>query len=231
MINHISGQTRPTGMEDYLMFSTAPQTPLQKIPSQSLDTEETLRLAMQKLKQTPQPSHQQQQQTANIPHAYVIPIPVMPSENMQNIVQHPSNYTSAMNANETLETIGSTNGPTTLNPTRYQFAPIIPDGPNITGPTSDSLVAPTPISGSVTNSGYLHYHQGPTLANFQTFGYTPHGGFFLPAGYRLIYAPTSSPHSQPATPATPHLGNSNNGTPPGEPQHCSEYGTTVQPDQ
>lgn len=218
-------------MEDYLMFSTAPQTPIQRPPGQSPDTEETLRLAMQKLRQTPQSSHQQ---TANIPHAYVIPIPVMPSENMQNIPQqqHSTNYnTSVTNVNESMETIGSTNGPTTLNSARYQFAPIIPDGANIAGPPSGSLVAPTPISGSTANSGYLHYHQGPTLANFQTFGYTPHGGFFLPAGYRLIYAPTSSPQSQPATPATPHLGNSHNGTPPGEPQNCSEYNTTMQPDQ
>lgn len=219
-----AGQTRSSGVDDY-MFSTAPQTPLQRISSQSPDTDETLRLATQKLKQPlHQAQPQQQQQTTSIPHAYVIPIPLMPSENVQSIAaQHCSSYSS-----EISETIGSTNGPTILNPTQYQFAPILPDGANITAATTGTLVAPTPISGSSGNgAAYLHYHQGPTLANFQTFGYTPHGGFFLPTGYRLIYAPTGTPQSQPATPATPQLGHSHDGTPPGEMQHCSEHATTT----
>lgn len=66
------------------MFNTTPQTPLQKAPSNYPDTDETLRLAMQKLKQTPL-QLQPQQAATGIPHAYVIPIPVVPSETMQNV--------------------------------------------------------------------------------------------------------------------------------------------------
>ncbi|XP_066588439.1 serine/threonine-protein kinase Wnk-like isoform X2 [Prorops nasuta] len=237
----VAGQTRPPGMEDYLMFSTAPQTPLQKGSNHYPDTEETLRLAMQKLKQTPV---QCSQPTATgIPHAYVIPIPVVPSENMQN----PAHVSHSHSHVET--------EPESCQP-QYQFTPIIPDGSNTvstagamastTTPISSSavqalmtsapinstaatgnfiqyheapaLMTPAPISSAATGN-FIQYHEAPALQNFQTFSYTPQG-FFLPAGYRLVYAPAET--SQPPTPATPHIGNSHDGTPPGEPQHTNE---------
>lgn len=203
------GPSRPLAVEDYLMFSSGPQASFRRISNYSPDTEETLRLATQKLKQAPQ-----QPVSTNIPHAYVIPIPVMSStENIQNI----SGYGQS---SETGEIIGSTNGPTTVtNHAQYQFAPIISDVTTIGSTSGGSLVTPTPIVTSGANAGYVHYHDPSALTNFQTFSYTPHGGFFLPAGYRLVYAPTGTPQSQPATPATPHLGNSHDGTPPGERQH------------
>jgi hypothetical protein len=80
---------------------------------------------------------------------------------------------------------------------------------------------------SAGSTGYIHYHE-PAL---QAFSYAPHGSFFLPAGYRLIYAPQTAgatPQMQPATPATPQLGNSSNdGTPPAESQ---QYSAESQPD-
>lgn len=177
---------------------------------------------MQKLKQTPL-QLQQQQTSASIQHAYVIPIPVVPSESMQNIsAQQNINYSS-----ETSDTSDSTNNPVIINSSQCQFTPIIPDATNVTSSASGALVAPTPISGSIGSGGYVQYHEGPSLANFQTFSCTSHAGFFLPAGYRLIYAPTGTPQSQPATPATPQIGSSHDGTPPTEPQHCSENVTIL----
>lgn len=171
-------------VEDYLMFSSAPS--FRRISSYALDTDETLRLATQKLIQTPQ-----QPAPTNIPHAYVIPIPVMPSaDNVQNY-NHQAEASVA-------EVVGSTNGSTIAS----------------NHASGGSIVAPQPAGAA----GFVHYHEQPALANFQTFSYPPHGGFFLPAGYRLVYAPTGTPQSQPATPATPHHGNSRGGSPPGEPQ-------------
>lgn len=194
------------------MFSTAPQTPLQKGSTNYPDTEETLRLATQRLKQTPL-QLQPQQASAGIPHAYVIPIPVVPSENMQSVVsQQGSNNCS----NDISENIDSTHSSAINNPAQYQFAPILSEGtnvPSVTGP----LPAPLPISSSAGAAAYIQYHDGQPLSNFQTFSYTPHGGFFLPAGYRLIYTPpTGTTQSQPATPAAPHVANSSSrdDTPP-----------------
>ncbi|XP_076240091.1 wnk kinase isoform X3 [Calliopsis andreniformis] len=217
----LAGQTRLPGTEDYLVFSTTPQTPLQKAPSNYPDTDETLRLAMQKLKQTPL-QLQPQQATAGIPHAYVIPIPVVPSETMQNVTsqQSTNNYTSEM-----AEPLESTHNPAIINSTQYQFTPIIPDGTNIAVSSTGSLVTPIPISSTTGSGAYIQYHENQTIPNFQTFSCTPHGGFFIPAGYRLIYAPPgasqSQSQSQPATPATPHIGNSHDGTPPTEPLHAN----------
>ncbi|XP_023287595.1 uncharacterized protein LOC105697780 isoform X1 [Orussus abietinus] len=225
-----TGQVKAPGMEDHLMFSTVPQTPLQRVTSYSPDTDETLRLAMQKLKQPLQQT--QQQQATSIPRAYVIPIPLVPPENVQNVASTAQDSNHG-HGNESFEIIGSTNGPTVLNRSQYQFSPILPDGTDDAGISSGSLVAPIPISSSRGNDGCVHYHQQPTLANFQTFGYTPHGGFFVPAGYRLVYAPSGTSYSQPATPATPQLGNSHDGTPPCEPQQFMETVTAAlsQPDQ
>lgn len=197
------------------MFSTAPQTSFHRISNYSQDTEETLRLATQKLKQSPQ-------QSTNIPHTYVIPIPIMPStDNIQNVPSY---------ASEAAEIIGSTNGPTTVSThPQYQFTPILSDN-SITSAPSGSLVTSTPIP-TASGPSYIHYHDPKTLANFQAFSYTPHSGFFLPAGYRLIYAPTGTPQSQPTTPATPHVGNSHDGTPPGEPQHDNTQSSTSQLEQ
>lgn len=188
------------------MISTAPQTPLQKGPNNYPDTDETLRLAMQKLKQTPQ------QASAGIPHAYVIPIPVVPSENMQSIVSQQSNNCS----NDITEGIDTTHSPAVSNPTQYQFAPILTEGTNVASATG---ALPTSIPISSSTGAYIQYHEGQPLSNFQTFSCTPHGGFFLPAGYRLIYAPpTGTTQSQPATPAaTSHVTNSRDDTPPTEP--------------
>ncbi|EFN78754.1 Serine/threonine-protein kinase WNK3 [Harpegnathos saltator] len=209
---NISGSRIP-GAEDYLMISTAPQTPLQKGPNNNYpDTDETLRLAMQKLKQTPL-QLQPQQASAGIPHAYVIPIPVVPSENMQSIVSQQSNNCS----NDITEGIDTTHSPAVNNSTtQYQFAPILSEGTNVSSAIG-ALPAPLPIANS-TNA-YIQYHEGQQLSNFQTFSCTPHGGFFLPAGYRLIYAPsTGTTQSQPATPAaTSHVTNSRDDTPPTEP--------------
>lgn len=206
--------SRIPGTEDYLMFSTAPQTPLQKGPNNYPDTDETLRLAMQKLKQTPL-QLQPQQASAGIPHAYVIPIPVVPSENMQSVVSQQSNNCS----NDISENVDATHSPAISNPTQYQFAPILSEGTNIPS-TAGPLPTPLPISSST--SAYIQYHESQPLSNFQTFSCTPHGGFFLPAGYRLIYAPsTGTTQSQPATPAASHITNSRDDTPPTEPPHHS----------
>lgn len=186
------------------MFSTAPQASFRRVSGYCPDTEETLRLATQKLKQAPQ-------QQKNIPHAYVIPIPVMPAATATTATQ-----------NDEQQIIGSTNGPThpQYSHPQYQFTPIIPDGTAASGNTSASancnIVTPTPL----TSTGYLQYHDTGAISNFQTFNCSPHGGFLLPAGYRLVYAPTGTPQSsQPATPATPRLGNSHDGTPPSEQHH------------
>ncbi|XP_076164633.1 wnk kinase isoform X2 [Ptiloglossa arizonensis] len=220
----LAGQTRLPGTEDYLMFNTTPQTPLQKASNNYPDTDETLRLAMQKLKQTPL-QLQPQQATAGIPHAYVIPIPVVPSESMQNMSsQQSSSYTS-----EIAELFDSTHNPAIINSAQYQFTPILPDGTNIAVSSTGSLVTPIPISSSTGSGGYIQYHENQTLPNFQTFSCTPHGGFFLPAGYRLIYAPPGASQSQPATPATPHIGNSHDGTPPAEPLHANTDNSTAPP--
>ncbi|XP_063978625.1 serine/threonine-protein kinase Wnk isoform X2 [Diachasmimorpha longicaudata] len=197
--------SRPHGMEDYLMFSTAPQASFRRISGYVPDTDETLRLATQKLKQASQPA-------SSISHAYVIPIPVMPES---------SHKPFAIQENES---IGSTNGPTISHP-GYQFTSIIPDGASVTT-GKGSIVQATPLSSSTSTAGvssaggapgYVHYHDSHS-ANFQTFSYTPHGGFFLPPGYRLVYAPPDTSQSQPETPATPHPSGSHDGTPPGEPQ-------------
>ncbi|KAL6262547.1 hypothetical protein P5V15_005340 [Pogonomyrmex californicus] len=211
---NLSGSRIP-GTEDYLMFSTAPQTPLQKGSSNYPDTDETLRLAMQKLKQTPL-QLQPQQASAGIPHAYVIPIPVVPSENMQSVISQQGNNCS----NDVSEGIDTTHGPAVANPTQYQFAPILSEGTNIPS-TTGPLSAPAPLSISSTTGAYIQYHEGQPLPNFQTFSCTPHGGFFLPAGYRLIYTPPTT-QSQPATPATSHVTNSRDDTPPtAEPHHST----------
>lgn len=206
---------RIPGAEDYLMFSTAPQTPLQKGPNNYPDTDETLRLAMQKLKQTPL-QLQPQQASAGIPHAYVIPIPVVPSENIQSVVSQQSNNCS----NDICESIDSTHSPAISNPTQYQFAPILSEGTNITSVTG-SLSAPVPLPIPSSTGAYIQYHESQPLSNFQTFSCTPHGGFFLPAGYRLIYAPpTGTTQSQPATPAASHIANSSrDDTPPTTESH------------
>jgi len=197
------------------MFGTAPQTPLQKGPSNYPDTDETLRLAMQKLKQPPL-QLQPQQASAGIPHAYVIPIPVVPSENMQSVVSQQGNNCS----NDVSESIDTTHSTVVGNPTQYQFTPILSEGTNISSTNVGSLpaTAPLPISGA-TNA-YIQY-EGQPLPNFQTFSCTPHGGFFLPAGYRLIYTPPTT-QSQPATPATSHVVNSSrDDTPPTAELHHS----------
>ncbi|XP_071626881.1 uncharacterized protein Wnk isoform X3 [Temnothorax longispinosus] len=215
---NISGPRIP-GMEDYLMFGTAPQTPLQKGPNNYPDTDETLRLAMQKLKQTPL-QLQPQQASAGIPHAYVIPIPVVPSENMQSVVSQQSNNCS----NDISESIDTTHSTAVGNPTQYQFAPILSEGTNIPS-TTGPLSAPAPLSIPGATSAYIQYHEGQPLPNFQTFSCTPHGGFFLPAGYRLIYTPPTT-QSQPATPATSHVtSSSRDDTPPTAEPH---YSTTVE---
>lgn len=197
------------------MFSTAPQTPLQKGPNNYPDTDETLRLAMQKLKQTPL-QLQPQQASAGIPHAYVIPIPVVPSENMQSVVSQQGNNCS----NDISESIDTMHSTAVGNPTQYQFAPILSEGTNISS-TTGPLPASAPLSISGATSAYIQYHEGQPLSNFQTFSCTPHGGFFLPAGYRLIYTPPTT-QSQPATPATSHVANSSrDDTPPTAESHHS----------
>ncbi|EZA58553.1 Serine/threonine-protein kinase WNK3 [Ooceraea biroi] len=204
---NISGSRIP-GMEDYLMFSTSPQTPLQKGPNNYPDTEETLRLAMQKLKQTPL-QLQPQQASAGIPHAYVIPIPVVPSENIPSVVSQQGNNCPS----DTAESIDSTHSPAVSNPAQYQFTPILSEGTNI-----PSTIGPLSIPSST--GAYIQYHEGQPLPNFQTFSCTPHGGFFLPAGYRLIYAPTTQ--SQPATPAASCIASSSrDDTPPTSEPHNS----------
>lgn len=172
------------------MFSPAPQTPLQRKLSYSLDTEETLRLATQKLKQPP-PA------TAGIPHAYVIPVPVVPSESLQSMPHASGESDGAL----VVAAAAASSSTATNGCQQYQFAPILPPELNCSnGP-----------------GGYIHYHhEAPTLTNLQAFNYAQHSGFFLPAGYRLVYAPAGTPQVQPATPATPQLGNSHDGTPPGE---------------
>ncbi|XP_018396498.1 PREDICTED: uncharacterized protein LOC108774792 [Cyphomyrmex costatus] len=219
---NISGPRIP-GTEDYLMFSTAPQTPLQKGPNNYPDTDETLRLAMQKLKQTPL-QLQPQQTSAGIPHAYVIPIPVVPSENIQSVVSQQGNNCS----NDVSESIDTTHSTVVGNPTQYQFTPILSEGTNISSTNVGSLPtsAPLPISGAT--SAYIQY-EGQPLPNFQTFSCTPHGGFFLPAGYRLIYTPPTT-QSQPATPATSHVANSSrDDTPPTAELHSSTAENSMVP--
>lgn len=205
------------------MFSTAPQTPLQKGPNNYPDTDETLRLAMQKLKQTPL-QLQPQQASAGIPHAYVIPIPVVPSENMQSVVSQQQGNNCSNDMSESIDTTHSSavNNPTT----QYQFAPILSEG---TGIPSAGGPLPAPLSIPSSTGAYIQYHEGQPLSNFQTFSCTPHGGFFLPAGYRLIYAPPAgTTQSQPATPATSHVANSRDDTPPTEqPHHSTVENTTV----
>lgn len=201
------------------MFSTAPQTPLQKGPNNYPDTEETLRLAMQKLKQAPLQLQPQQQASAGIPHAYVIPIPVVPSENMQSVVSQQSNNCS----NDLTEGIDSMHSTAVGNPTQYQFTPILSEGANI----PSTGLAPLSISNS-TGATYIQYHEGQQpLPNFPAFSCTPHGGFFLPTGYRLIYAPpTGMTPSQPVTPAASHVASSSrDDTPPTAEPH---YSTTVE---
>jgi len=198
------------------MFSTAPQTPLQKGSNNYPDTDETLRLAMQKLKQTPL-QLQPQQASAGIPHAYVIPIPVVPSENMQSVVSQQNNNCS----NDISESIDTMHNTVAGNPTQYQFAPILSEGINIPSSTVGPLPVSAPLSISGATSAYIQYHEGQPLSNFQTFSCTPHGGFFLPAGYRLIYTPPTT-QSQPATPATSHVANSSrDDTPPTAELHHS----------
>lgn len=100
---------RVPGSDDYIMFSPATQTPIQRKLSFSPDTEETLRLATQKLKQPVQSAG------SAIPHAYVIPVPIVPSENLQNI--------SSANEISDMGMVASTNGPATqiLGQPQYQF--------------------------------------------------------------------------------------------------------------
>ncbi|XP_036141340.1 serine/threonine-protein kinase WNK1 isoform X2 [Monomorium pharaonis] len=211
---NISGPRIP-GTEDYLMFSTAPQTPLQKGSNNYPDTEETLRLAMQKLKQTPL-QLQPQQASAGIPHAYVIPIPVVPSESMQSVVSQQGNNC----LNDVSEGIDMTYSTAVGNPTQYQFAPILSEGTNIPS-TTGPLPASASLSISGATSAYIQYHESQPLPNFQTFTCTPHGGFFLPPGYRLIYTPPTT-QSQPTTPATSHVTNSSrDDTPPTAELHHS----------
>ena len=252
------------------MYSTTSQsTTLRQLPSYSPDTDETLRLATQKLNQAPQHYHQvqqyaQQQQAPGIPHAYVIPIPLMPDNHQQQTQQQ---HTYQHLSTDLQESVGScSNGQTTTGTTNssssstavmhdamyagvqshYQFAPIIPDATNSashghyqfapilldgntgtpssmtnTGMSSGAIVTPTPISMSARPPvPYLQYHEAPPgIANYPTFGYSSHPGFFLPTGYRLVYEPTGTSQSQPATPAAAHLSNSHDGTPPGETQH------------
>lgn len=204
------------------MFSTAPQTPMQKVPGYSLDTDETLRQAMQKLKQAPQQATQQAT-TTSIPHAYVIPIPIVSSENMATSHLPPSDPSCDVGG-----VVETTNNSHSLTPAHCQFAPILADGLVTSSSTSGGAVMAPQVA---QQPSYMqHYHEAappPGIANFQTFSYSPHGGFFLPAGYRLIYAPTTTPQTQPATPATPQLGNSHDGTPPGEPQHCPDINTAL----
>ncbi|KAG9428628.1 hypothetical protein HZU67_10032 [Apis mellifera carnica] len=221
----VAGQSRLSGTEEYLMFNTNPQTPLQKAPNNYPDTDETLRLAMQKLKQTPL-QLQPQQTATGIPHAYVIPIPVVPSETIQNVsTQQSSSYTS-----EITESLDSAHNPAIINSAQYQFTPILPDGTNIAVSSTGSLVTPIPISSSTGSGSYIQYHENQTLPNFQTFSCPSHGGFFLPAGYRLIYAPPGgTSQSQPATPATPHIGNSHDGTPPTESLHTANVDNSTAP--
>lgn len=83
----MAGQTRIPGMDDYIMFSPATQTPIQRKLSYSPDTEETLRLATQKLKQPQGPT---QSQAQALSHAYVIPVPIVPSDNYQSIATQQS---------------------------------------------------------------------------------------------------------------------------------------------
>jgi len=187
---HLTGSRIP-GTEDYLMFSTAPQTPLQKGSNNYPDTDETLRLAMQKLKQTPL-QLQPQQASAGIPHAYVIPIPVVPSENMQSVVSQQSNNCS----NDISESIDTTHNTVAGNPTQYQFAPILSEGINIPSSTVGPLPVSAPLSISGATSAYIQYHEGQ---------HTP---------------PTTQ--SQPATPATAHVANSSrDDTPPTAELHHS----------
>lgn len=161
------------------MISADSQTPFHRKLSYSPDTEETLKLATQKLNLT-----------AGIPHAYVIPVQVMPSENRLNILgQHTS---------DTSELVNAANSLTTLNP----FTKFVPEGT------------------SINTENYIQSLEAPRLSNLQTF--TSHGGFFLPAGYRLIYAPVGSSQIQSTTPTAPQFENSNNDTPPAELQSCSE---------
>ncbi|XP_011503248.1 PREDICTED: serine/threonine-protein kinase WNK1 [Ceratosolen solmsi marchali] len=210
----ITGQSRVPGLEDYIMFSPATQTPMQRKLSYSPDTEETLRLATQKLKQPAQSAG------SAIPHAYVIPVPIVPSENLQSISS--SAQTSATSEIPDVGVV-STNGPTTqvLGQSQYQFGPTTLPDVTTQGSSTSTLVTSAMAGSSAGSTGYIHYHE-PAL---QAFSYAPHGSFFLPAGYRLIYAPQTAgatPQMQPATPATPQLGNSSNdGTPPGEPQQYS----------
>jgi hypothetical protein len=109
------GQSRVSGLEDYIMFSPATQTPMQRKLSYSPDTEETLRLATQKLKQPAQSAG------SAIPHAYVIPVPIVPSENLQSISS--SAQTSAANEMPDVGVVTSTNVSTAqmLGQSQYQF--------------------------------------------------------------------------------------------------------------
>lgn len=115
------------------------------------------------------------------------------------------------------------------------FAPICPDSaaaltsvesPTSTGNpwiTSSAVVTPTSSSTSIIHSNaFVQYQEAASgMPGFQSYNYSTRPGFFLPSGYRLVYTPTGSAQSQPATPATPQPGNSSEGTPPGE-SHYSE---------
>lgn len=95
------------------MFSPATQTPIQRKLSYSPDTEETLRLATQKLKQ-PSAPHQQ----SGIPHAYVIPVPMVPSDNLQGISIAAQ---TASSANQEMQD-AVVNGTSQQQPQIYQYA-------------------------------------------------------------------------------------------------------------
>lgn len=123
-----SGHNRPVAVEDYPMFNTPSQaTSFRRTSSHSLDTDETLRLATQKLTQAPQ-SHQQpeqQHQTAPaVSHAYVIPISIPSLENFQ---QQPSQqHRASVEQNNAgpvcpaeVAQIGSSNGVSTIAGTRF----------------------------------------------------------------------------------------------------------------
>ena len=116
----ILGQGRVSGLEDYIMFSPATQTPMQRKLSYSPDTEETLRLATQKLKQPAQGAG------SAIPHAYVIPVPIVPSDNLPSIsaAAAAAVHTSvASDMPDMGQLVSSSSAPTTqiLSQAQYQF--------------------------------------------------------------------------------------------------------------
>ena len=154
-------------------------TDIQDNLNYSIDTEKTPRIATSQLKQT----------TVR-PHAYVFPVHVLPSENIQS--------TAAQHIGDALELANSVNDTTTIN----KFTQFVSEG----------------ISGNSEN--YIHSFEGPLLSNLQTF--TSHGGFFLPAGYQLIYAPLGNSQVQSTTPTTPQLESLHDNISPSELQCCSK---------